>query len=760
MNTISTQSRKLLSPLCDFIATLLVGTGVLRVIFFLQNLPFSAVREIGLLALFSLACLLLFYKWWIIPSAFGVAGLATLLAARLSPLFETEGMEIIYTWLDKPLLFLSFALDYSGGYVPMEDIYLAPISLLMIALVAASCILLCCKNKHPLPPLLVLIPLFAYAWTTDFSSLLSVGLCVCGLSMMLARSAHIHFEKRHHLTSRSAAPDQLFALFLCALSLVVCLLFLPEDTSQARWVFLEEQVSDIVDAWDASQGRTPQRYTFGLRNSGFQPLGDRLGGAVELSDDIVMEVRSPAPLLLRGSVRDVYTGSMWHDAKGYGRYRLGSIFWRGQQAAVFDLNTPSRDDFEDEMELSAFMQSVTLTIIPRQQQTVALFTPGRVVSLKPADSREIIPYFDRQSEVFAKRPILPGARYTVTGLLPSRSSITFRSFMRTIDSLPKENLPALEGNYLQLPEDLPQSVGDLAKEITKDAKTTYDKAVALETYLKKNYTYTLTPNDPPEDEDFVAHFLETGEGYCTYFASAMAVMARTLGLPSRYVEGFKLEEGIKGVYTVRKSNAHAFVEIHFDHAGWVAFDPTASVPREDAQIGIGETMGGPLPTTTPEPFIISDDAPMLPPPTAEPWGLLEFGILAGSILLLLILTLYLLLTRKNRRFSPDGLRRRIPDHSARLDAYYHDILLQLNLIGHPLEIGETPQQFALRIDELLPFGTTLKQVADLVVKSRYGAQEPTSLEVDIAYVYHHQMEAHLRKALGLWKYLTKRAVRG
>ena len=62
-------------------------------------------------------------------------------------------------------------------------------------------------------------------------------------------------------------------------------------------------------------------------------------------------------------------------------------------------------------------------------------------------------------------------------------------------------------------------------------------AEALETYLSSNFRYTLTPSNVPSGRDFVEYFLETGEGYCVYFASAMAVMARSLGIPSRMVCG-------------------------------------------------------------------------------------------------------------------------------------------------------------------------------------------------------------------------------
>ena len=86
--------------------------------------------------------------------------------------------------------------------------------------------------------------------------------------------------------------------------------------------------------------------------------------------------------------------------------------------------------------------------------------------------------------------------------------------------------------------------------------------------------YTQNVVKPPTDQDFVAHFLfETKEGYCTYFASAMAVLARSVNLPARYVEGFMLENGDGTAQTLTSKDAHAWAEIYIPNIGWTVFDP-------------------------------------------------------------------------------------------------------------------------------------------------------------------------------------------
>ncbi len=135
--------------------------------------------------------------------------------------------------------------------------------------------------------------------------------------------------------------------------------------------------------------------------------------------------------------------------------------------------------------------------------------------------------------------------------------------------------PALGARYLQLPR-MDARVGALAHEITSSSSNNYDRARALEAYLRTHYRYTLqlsrhTPADP------LAEFLfERKQGHCEYFASSMALMLRALGIPSRVVNGFQTGEfnDVTAEYIVRASDAHSWVEAYFPGTGWVSFDPT------------------------------------------------------------------------------------------------------------------------------------------------------------------------------------------
>jgi len=142
--------------------------------------------------------------------------------------------------------------------------------------------------------------------------------------------------------------------------------------------------------------------------------------------------------------------------------------------------------------------------------------------------------------------------------------------------------PSDRGHYLQLPSDLPPRIRTLAEEWTKDAATPVEKARAIERHLRTEYRYDLA-SPSGRDRQPLEHFLfESKRGHCEFYSTAMAILLRTVNVPTRNVTGF-----IGGTfnrfgrfYTVRQGDAHSWVEVFFDEPpGWVTFDPT---PPSDA----------------------------------------------------------------------------------------------------------------------------------------------------------------------------------
>lgn len=137
----------------------------------------------------------------------------------------------------------------------------------------------------------------------------------------------------------------------------------------------------------------------------------------------------------------------------------------------------------------------------------------------------------------------------------------------------------------ELPDKLPVSIARTAQRVAGSAATDYEKGRALEQWFRSDlFTYSETaPVEQGYDGDsmdVVAKFLQVREGYCVHFSSAMAVMARTLGIPSRIAVGYRAgSTQADGEYTVSNRQLHSWPELYIKGAGWVAFEPT---PDSDA----------------------------------------------------------------------------------------------------------------------------------------------------------------------------------
>ena len=218
--------------------------------------------------------------------------------------------------------------------------------------------------------------------------------------------------------------------------------------------------------------------------------------------------------------------------------------------------------------------------------TDAIFVPGKVISLKGNFNGE-------NSNSFAairRTYIFRDSTDTLLNPFHNYSAIRYAGFSLLLPmdatklrAASTEYSIDIASTYLQLPHELDPRIPELAKQIAKNARTPFDKSLAIESYLRNRFTYTLNLTGKPGD-DPLAHFLfETRAGHCEYFASAMTIMLRTLGIPTREVNGFLPGEynDLGGDYIVRASDAHSWVEVYFPGLDWQTFDPTPAAPENE-----------------------------------------------------------------------------------------------------------------------------------------------------------------------------------
>ncbi|MEM7130884.1 MAG: transglutaminase domain-containing protein [Chloroflexota bacterium] len=328
-----------------------------------------------------------------------------------------------------------------------------------------------------------------------------------------------------------------------------------------------------------------------------------------------------------------------------------------------------------------------------------------------------------------------GERYTVV----SRRTAATVGELRAVEP----NYPSHEflDRYTQLPTNFSEKVRETALAETVDAKSTYDKALRIETYLRR-FTYDDQISAPPPEKDPVEYFLyEIQRGYCDYYATAMVTMLRSLGIPSRTASGFA--EGTyqteatssqapeqaqdpsiqavssldQDVYVVSEDDAHMWVEVYFPGYGWIEFEPTAGEsPLTRSTVG-AEPLPSPTPTIentlTPTPI---DSLIGTPEPTDgttnEPSSIRwRWWLLAISAMMMLVGGWFL--------FTPD--RRPLRTGPEVIPILFDRMHVWANRLDIALPDWETPFEQASRLSRAMPKGRyAIEKITASYVRYQYS----------------------------------------
>lgn len=294
-------------------------------------------------------------------------------------------------------------------------------------------------------------------------------------------------------------------------------------------------------------------------------------GEIKQSSAVVMRIQTGAPvryplLRWRGIALTTFDGRRWYTNDPARNVKLpDSNGW---------ITLATRGNMEGrpvaQVEFLAFLQPM---------DSDALFGPAQVFAVRGNFATEEGTYsdavrhsyltLDSTGSIYNQSKNMSQIRYQGVSLLPDPRPAEAR-FAGT------DYPPEIRDVYLQLPEGLDRRIPALARKITQFSENPYDKTLALESYLRTNFGYTLKLAGKPGANPLAQFLFVTKAGHCEYFASAMAVMLRTLGIPSREVNGFLPGEynDVGGDYIVRARDAHSWVEAYFPGSGWLTFDPT------------------------------------------------------------------------------------------------------------------------------------------------------------------------------------------
>ena len=286
-----------------------------------------------------------------------------------------------------------------------------------------------------------------------------------------------------------------------------------------------------------------------------------LQGRVGLDQVVLYEVVAPEELNLRGAVYDEYTGSGWRVSAASAVPLVGTTVEAAQ------LGTPS-----SRVQVREAVR-IDVTVVDASAPGNVLLAAGDPIA-SDLDADLIVDVLGAPLQLRPSASVQEGDTYSTVG---TRSAAAISTLRESGQAYPAE----IVERYLALPDDLPPEVRNLALQVAGNAGNPYEAARLIETHLRDNYIFTYEIRTAPAGQDAVGHFLfESREGYFDLYASSMAVMLRSIGIPSRVAVGFALDRAdydpSTKAYRVTEEEAWTWPEVYFPGLGWIEFNPTPS----------------------------------------------------------------------------------------------------------------------------------------------------------------------------------------
>ena len=356
----------------------------------------------------------------------------------------------------------------------------------------------------------------------------------------------------------------IFILFVVIVSWVLPSTLMEQDRQmlnplQEPWDRVKEEWTRLFNTLNYGNAQGPNAASVVFT------LSHPLEGPRNVSNDPVMVVKTSVNRYYQATVLDTYLSNAWE--------------LRSTVNVNLETAKPPIPRF-------AARRTITQTVTMLQRTNILMAAPMPVSVDVPASAR-VIPQGMLPEEALAAETIgvselamlisetiiQPGDTFTITSAISFATESQLRSDSTVYP-------PDILARYLQLPDTVPQRVFDLAEDLAQGYDNPYDIAKAIETYVR-SYEYSDQIPGPKPGQDAADYFLfEEKKGYCDYYATAMAVMLRHLGIPTRLAQGYATGEydPISGGYRLLEKDAHTWVEVYFPTYGWIQFEPTASEP--------------------------------------------------------------------------------------------------------------------------------------------------------------------------------------
>lgn len=510
--------------------------------------------------------------------------LVHILAVVLSLLFafwQTSNAD----WGSKPLAFFNsmrawLTLALSGGTNADDSIFLFFILALGFLLAYTSAWLIY-RTRSPWLVLLAnaVVLLLNLSYINAGYIIFLIVFLVAALLLLLRFNLYessVRWKRQGLRCSDELSWEYMQAGSLIALAILVCSWLLP-------WGYTNQQAAEIWSAennpwvqaqnlWNrvfsVSGGNIPQNH------GNFTSLLT-LGGNPNLTNTLVFHVKTN-------------DGTQYLMYSSYDQYDAVRSWSNGPQSVTAN---PANIVFYDGSSALREVDQTVRVVNPPGEQYAYIFGASQVAAANQVAQRvwnksdgEVIAWLRNNGKLVA------GDSYTVVSYVSDADEQTLRSVpMPSAAPVLPPNYegqapltyyaPAVLSTYTSLPKSLDTRIKALAFQITAHASTMYDKVAALENYLRGNYTYDAAISAPPPGQEAASWFLfHTKRGFCNYFATAMTLMARELGIPARVAAGYTNGKynAQTNQWDIMGTDAHAWTQIYFAGYGWVNFEPSAT----------------------------------------------------------------------------------------------------------------------------------------------------------------------------------------
>lgn len=594
--------------------------------------------------------------------------------------------------------------------------------------------------------------------------------------------------------SAKAMPFLLPFLFV----VLVFLAFLPISEKPIEWKLVKQFIGKISDSIDSLVTNIdywlhPEKEEFSLVFTGYSEDGE-IGGTLSDSNSEAIRIKTHSSITnnmyLTGNTKNYFDGSKWsmtikEEENQYGmqEYLLdyGELLYAVER-------------FETTGNIKDLYNVRSITIIYRDIHTKSLFYALKCRDIKVANPTNY--YQSQTANIRFNDTKAKNTAYEIEYVNLNYGSALFDDFVlqqeryrykvehteeeklflsRMEDHLLLDNKELLSDfeailyarsqhikrDYTQVYEGLPKRVALLAEEITGNCTSDYERLLALEDYIS-TYTYTTTPMEVPEGEDLIDYLLFTSkEGYCTYYATAFAIMARCLNIPTRFVQGFCIDtvsQENRYEYVAYNRDAHAWVEAYIEGVGWIPFEPTPSYSTQryqpwttlDEHISVTPTSYITRPSIDLEEFILEQQE------QEENKKAVYQGVMVIALIIALIITITIpvyfiiriwLVRRQYRRCAPK-------------EKLYYDIYQILQILeccNRCLQDGETFTQYMKYTGTEYPdMSSVMNRLENIFIRIAYNDELPAEQDQQLVLEIKEQLLERVKKCTTHKKYLKLR----